>query len=122
MEGLFEGGAAVLLEGFLGDEEGDDLAFGHGEGGEGGDLAGVVESAVEGAILEGEVHAVAHEVHIALDGLGRDLEFVGEGVAIGVGAALDEFVEAKHAGEWRAGFVGPAGEATRGLARGEDEG
>jgi hypothetical protein len=77
---------------------------------------------MEGAILEGEVHAVAHEVHIALDGLGGDLEFVGEGVAIGMGAALDEFVEAKHAGEGRAGFIGPAGAATRGFARGEDEG
>jgi hypothetical protein len=82
MEGLFEGGAAVLLEGFLGDEEGDDLAFGHGEGGEGGDLAGVVESAVEGAILEGEVHAVAHEVDIALDGFRRDLEFLAEGIRV----------------------------------------
>jgi hypothetical protein len=83
LETLFEGGAAVLFEGFLSDEEGDDFAFGDVDAGKAGDGFGVDESEMELVILDGHAHAVPHEIDVALDGLAGDFEFVGELAAIG---------------------------------------
>jgi hypothetical protein len=98
-----EGGAAVLLEGLACDEEGDDLAAGDLDVGKAGDGLRVVEAELDLVVLDGEAEAVAHEVDIALDGLWRDFELVGEFAAIGVCGGLEALVEAEHALERWAG-------------------
>jgi hypothetical protein len=104
LETFFEGGAAVLLKGFLGDEEGDDLAFGDLDPWKIGDRLGVNESEMELVILDGQPHAVPHEIDVALDGLAGDFQFVGELAAIGEGTGFEALVEAQHARQWRAGL------------------
>lgn len=78
-EAVFEGGAAVLLEGFLGDEQGEQFAFADLEGGERVDLLGVMEAVVGGVEGDGEGEAIAHEIQVAADGFGADLQFGAEG-------------------------------------------
>jgi len=113
-EGALEGGAAVLLEGLAGDEEGHDFALGDLDVGEIGDGFGVVEAELELVVLDGEAEAVAHEIDVALDGLGGDLEFAGEFAAIGVRAGYEAVVQAQHALEGRPGKA--AGELVAGLS------
>ena len=95
-EGALEGGAAVLLKGFFGDEEGEQLAFGDLEGGEGADFLCVKIPVAGGAVLERQLEPIAHEFQIAMNGLGADLQFAGESDRVGVFASLDGLVDAQH--------------------------
>lgn len=46
---------------------------------------------------DGQLGVVAHEIHIAHDGAPRDLEFLGNLVAIGIGLFPDEVMKPHHA-------------------------
>jgi hypothetical protein len=103
-ETLFKGSAAVLFEGFLGNEEGDNFAFRNFDAGKTRDGLSVNEAKVKLVVLNGHAHAIPHEIDITLDGFGGDLQFVGELAAIGKCAGFEAFVKAHHALQWRAGL------------------
>lgn len=107
-------GAAPRERGTLAQGSGSGLfpwvfAFrGDTHGGETGDCAGVVEAEARLVVINGEAHLVAHEIDVALDGLGGDLELLGDFAAIGVPIFHEPLVEAEHAGEGWAGVAGAA--------------
>lgn len=102
-EGLLEGGAPVLFDGFLRDEEGDELAVAHLNGGKTGDGFGVMEAVGDSVVGDGKAELVAHEVDVALDRFGRDGHRAGETLAIWESSVAEEVVDAEHAGQRGAG-------------------
>lgn len=90
-------GAAVLLEGALGDEEGEEFAFGDVDGGKGVDGVGVAVGLDAGVEFDGEFEAVAHEGEVADDGFAGDFEGADEVRAVDEGAAAELVVDAHHA-------------------------
>jgi len=112
-----ERGAAVLFEGALGDEEGEELALGDVDRGKGVDGVGVAVGLDLGVELDGELEAVAHEGDVADDGLAGNFEGADEVGAVDESAAAEFVVDAHHAFEGRAGGErkrGRHGEGQRG--------
>ena len=109
-EGDFElmvkGGALILLEGALGDEEGKEFAFGDMDGRKRVDGMRVSVGEDLGVELDGEFETVAHEGDVADDGLPGNLEGAHEVRTIDEGAAPELVVDAQHAFEGRAGELG----------------
>ena len=104
LEPLFKGGAAVLFEGFLSDEKGDDFTFGDVDAGKARDGFSVDETEMELVVLDGHAHAVPHEIDVALDGLAGDFQLFGELSAIWKLTGFDLLVELPHAHERRPGI------------------
>ncbi len=104
-----ERGAAVLLEGALRDEEGEEFAFGDVDGGKRVDGVGVAVGLNLGIELDGEFEAVAHESEVADHGFAGDFEGADEVRAVDEGAAAELVVDAHHALEGRAGELGAGG-------------
>jgi hypothetical protein len=109
LELAVEGRAAILLEGALGDEEGEEFAFGDVDGGEGGDGLGVAVGLDLRVEFDGKLEAIAHEGDVADDGFARDLEEAHEFGAVGQRAAAELVVDLEHALEGRAGELGAGG-------------
>ncbi len=118
LELAVERGAAVLLQGALGDEEGEEFAFGDVDGGKGVDGVRVAVGLYLGVELDGEFEAVAHEGEVADDGFAGDFEGADEVGAVDERAAAELVVDAHHAFEGRAGELGAGG--GHGGGRGRD--
>src|SRR5690606_35055802 len=97
----FVGGAAVLTEEAVGEEEGDEFAFGELEEGELEGGGGVAVAVVLAAEVERGAELVAHELDVALDGAGVDFELGGEGFGVGVVAGTDVVVDGLDAAQGR---------------------
>ena len=93
-EGLLERGAPELGNRFIGDEHAEEVGLADGcrHAWEAFDRAGVEEAAAEAVVFDGEPEVAPHKGQVALDGLERDFEAGGEGVAVWVGATLDFIV------------------------------
>src|SRR4051812_35721791 len=74
MERPLERCALVLRERFLGNEKRGDLAFGDLDVRKAGDRLGIIETKLLRMIVDRQAEPVAHEIDIALNRLGRDLE------------------------------------------------
>lgn len=98
-----EGGAAVLFEGALGDEEREQFALGYLDGGKGVDRVRVTVGLNRRVILDGQVETVAHEGDVADDGFSANLQARDQLGAVHQGAAPKFVVDTKHAFEGRAG-------------------
>ncbi len=99
-------GALILLEGALGDEEGEEFAFGHVDGGKGVYRVSVAVGEDLGVEFDGEFETIAHEGDVADDGLPGNLEGAHEVRTIDEGAAPELVVDTQHTFEGRAGELG----------------
>ena len=88
LQGLMEGRAVVLGDGFVGNQQGKHLRLRHRQPGELLDRAGVVVAVAAGVKLNGQIEAVPHEVQVALGGAGAKLGFACELRAVGILAVL----------------------------------
>ena len=100
-QGGGKGSAAVLVDGFVRDNEGEKLCLGNLDAGE-ISRAGEVKSVAACIVLDWEVHSVSHEFDIAPRGFFGNLEFGGDARAVGVGADFEEAEDLVHAGKWGA--------------------
>ena len=86
-----------MLQRFLRDEERDDLALGNLDVREVRDGLRIDEAEMKLVVFDGQPEPVAHEVDVALDGLGRNLQFVGQLPAVGEIAGDELVVQPHHA-------------------------
>jgi hypothetical protein len=96
-ERFFERGAEVLGDGFVGDEEGEEVGFGEWREREVVGGAGVAEAVAEGVVLDGKAEAVFDELDVAEDGAAGGFEFGSEGGGGGAGAGFDALVDEEEA-------------------------
>lgn len=120
-EGAGVGRALVGLERFLGEGEGEQFTFAEVDRGKGGDFLGVIKPEARVVVTDGQAEAVAHKLHVALDGARGDFEFSGEGLRVGERVFLKGVVDGDHSldgwtrGEEVAFGSGDGRAATRGL-------
>lgn len=98
-EGFFQGGAAVMFEGFVGDADGEELAGADGDDGQARDGGGQVIAVALFVVFDGQFQVVAHAVQVARDGAGGNFKFGGDGGAVGVFAVLEEAEDFLHAAQ-----------------------
>ena len=101
-QGLFEGRAAILRDGFVGDQQGKHFGFGERQMGKLVHRLGVVIAVALLVEFHGQIQPALHEIHIAHDGAPRDFKLLGDPVAIGIGLLLQQVVETHHALHGRA--------------------
>ena len=93
---LLEARAAILLEGLLRHNQRKQLALGDLKSGKRADLLGVEIAVAQLVEINGQPQPVAHELHIAVDGLGRDLQVTRQGHGIGEPAGVQCLVNPLH--------------------------
>ena len=71
--------------------------------GEARDRFGVNGAEMELIVFDRKAEPVAHEVDVALDGFGRNLQFVGQLAAIRERSGPELFMESQHPLQWRPG-------------------
>ena len=106
LEGHFqralERGAVVLLDGFVGDQQGEEFGFGDADTGEAVNGFGEVIAVAEVVVFDGPIEGKAHEFDVALDRIAGDFESGGDGVAIRERIGEEEVVDFANATEGRA--------------------
>jgi hypothetical protein len=85
-----------LLQRLFGNDEREEFAFGDLQRGKGADLAIIEITIAPDVELDGQVHPVAHELDVAMDGLARDLYLRGQRRGIRELARLQRLVNAQH--------------------------
>ena len=81
---------------FLGNKEGNDLPLLQGHGGEILYLFGVDETVISAVILDWQLQLITHEIDITLHRFIRNLEVVGESLAIREFAFLKKLMDLEH--------------------------
>ena len=96
-------GSAILLEGFFGHQQRHQFALRDLEGGEAADFAVVIITEFSAVIFHGQIHAVAQEFDVALDGLGGNFQRFGQLAAVRETAGLELLVQSQHSFQRRPG-------------------
>jgi len=104
-QSALERGAAILLHRLARHKEGDDLPLRDFDIRKIRDRLRIIEPEANLVVLDGKTEAVAHEIDVALDGLGGNLELGSQLAAIGVNPRLDALMQAHHALQRRAGVT-----------------
>ena len=115
-EGFLEGGAAILGEGFVSDQDGEEVGFGEGRFGEALDGFGIVEAVTARVVFDGQAALVFHEGEVAGDGADGDAEAGGHGAAVGIGAGAEPVVD--HGEAFPGGTLAEARAATTSWGKG----
>ena len=93
---LLEVGTAILLHRLLGDEHREQLALADLHGWELADLPGIAVAVVRRLELNRQLHAVAHERDVTIDGLGGDLELISQLAGVGMILTFEQVVDLEH--------------------------
>lgn len=101
-QGFFKRGAAILLDGLLPHQNGDQFAAGNGEGWQVLDGTGIVKAVPDFIIGNGHLKLVAHEINIPLRGLGTDFQLPGQRAAVREALLAQKSVDFDHPNQRRA--------------------
>ena len=91
----------ILLQRFLGDEQGEQFALGDLKCGKRIHLLGVVIAVPLGVIFERQLQPVPHELEVTVDGFRADFEFDCERGGVGITARLNGLMDPQHPLQWR---------------------
>ena len=93
---LFKTGAAILLQRFFRDDERENFALGDLHRGKAADFAGVKIAVALAIEFNRQVQPVAHELDVAMDGLGGDFDFARKLAGVGKSAGLQCLMNPQH--------------------------
>ena len=101
---LLEIRAPILLQGFLRHQQGEQFPFGDLQGGKGTDLLRVKIAVTLSVVLQRQPEPVAHELDVAMNRFGANLQLERQRRCVRIIARLDSLMDPQHALQRRAGM------------------